>query len=174
MFEPSTKLRGWSTTDSAEYVIITADSFKTAFQELADWKTKKGVPARVVTLDSIYVEYTGTDNAEKVRNFIIEANGTWGTIWVLLGGQCDYEWGQEIVPRRNIWYRTSYVGNYPDEDTIPSDLYFSDLDGNWNADGDGTYGESSDDVDFYSDVFVGRAPVRTVSQVEIFIDKVLS
>jgi hypothetical protein len=174
MFEPSTKLRGWSKTDSAEYVIITADSFKTAFQELADWKTKKGIPARVVTLDSIYDNYTGVDNAEKVRNFIIDANSSWGTIWVLLGGQCDYEWGEEIVPRRNIWYMNSYVGRYPDEDTIPSDLYFSDLDGDWNADGDGIYGESSDEVDFYSDVFVGRAPVRTISQVETFVDKVLT
>jgi len=160
--------------DSVEYVIITVDSFATAFQELADWKTKKGVPAKVVTLDYIYANYTGADNAERVRNFLKDANSTWGTIWVLLGGQCDYEWGQEIVPRRNVWYKTSYVGYYNDEDTIPSDLYFSDLDGDWNADGDNIYGESTDEVDLYSDVFVGRAPVRTVSQVEIFVNKVLT
>jgi hypothetical protein len=174
MFEPNTKLRGWATTDSAEYVIITVDSFRAAFQELADWKTKKGIPTKVVTLDSIYDNYTGADNAERIRNFIKDANSTWGTIWVLLGGQCDYEWSQEIVPRRNVWYRRSYVGHYPDEDTIPSDLYFSDLDGDWNADGDNIYGESTDDVDFYSDVFVGRAPVRTVTQAETFVNKVLT
>jgi hypothetical protein len=160
--------------DTVEYVIITAASLKAPFQELADWKTKKGIPARVVTLDSIYANYTGVDDAEKVRNFIKDANSSWGTIWVLLGGQCDYEWGQEIVPRRNVYYITSYGGNYPDEDTIPSDLYFSDLDGNWNADGDGVFGESSDGVDLYSDVFVGRAPVLNVTQAEIFVDKVLT
>ncbi len=174
MFEPHTKLRGWATTDSAEYLIITVDSFQTAFQELANWKTKKGIPAKVVTLDSIYDNYTGADNAERIRNFIKDANSTWGTIWILLGGQCDYEWSQEIVPRRNVWYRRSYVGNYTDEDTIPSDLYFSDLDGDWNADGDNIYGESTDDVDLYSDVFVGRAPVRTVAQAETFVNKVLT
>jgi hypothetical protein len=174
VFQPSTKLRGWNAVDSAEYVIITADSFKTAFQQLADWKTKKGVPAKVVTVDSIYSEYTGRDNAEKVRNFIINANSSWGAIWILLGGQCDYEWGHEIVPRRNVWYRSTNLGNYPDEDTIPSDLYFSDLDGDWNADGDDIYGESSDEVDLYSDVFVGRAPVRTVVQAETFVEKVLT
>jgi hypothetical protein len=174
--EPSIGLSGTLALppDTVEYVIITADSFAASFQELADWKTKKGIPAKVITLDSIYANYTGVDNAEKVRNFIIDANSTWGTIWVLLGGQCDYEWGQEIVPRRNVWYRDAIVGHYPDEDTIPSDLYFSDLDGDWNADGDGIYGESTDDVDLYSDVFVGRAPVRTVSQVEIFVNKVLT
>ena len=159
--------------ETVEYVIITVDSFVSAFQELADWKTKKGIPAEVVTLDYIYSNYTGADNAERVRNFIKDANSSWGTIWVLLGGQSDYEWGQEIVPRRDVWYRTSYVGYYTDEDTIPSDLYFSDLDGDWNADGDNVYGEYADDVDLYSDVFVGRAPVRTVDQVEIFVNKVL-
>ncbi len=176
MFEPPLGLRGSLDlpADTVEYVIITTDSFKTTFQELADWKTKKGIPAKVVTLDSIYANYTGADNAERIRNFLKEANSSWGTIWVLLGGQCDYEWGQEIVPRRNVWYRTSYVGHYPDEDTIPSDLYFSDLDGDWNADGDNIYGESTDDVDLYSDVFVGRAPVRTVAQAETFVNKVLT
>jgi hypothetical protein len=176
MLEPLTGLRGSLALpyDSVEYVIITADSFAAAFQELADWKTKKGIPARVITLDSIYADYTGADNAERVRNFIKDANSSWGTIWILLGGQCDYEWEEEVVPRRNVWYKRSYVGHYPDEDTIPSDLYFSDLDGDWNADGDGIYGESSDDVDLYSDVFVGRAPVRTVTQAETFVNKVLT
>jgi len=176
MSEPSVGLSGSLAllSDTVEYVIVTTSSLKEPFQELADWKTKKGIPARVVTLDSIYANYSGVDNAEKVRNFIIDANSSWGTIWVLLGGQCDYEWGQEIVPRRNVWYVTSGGGNYNDEDTIPSDLYFSDLDGNWNADGDGVFGESTDDVDFYSDVFVGRAPVRTLAQAEIFVNKVLT
>jgi hypothetical protein len=160
--------------DTVEYVIITASTLREPFEELAKWKTKKGIPAQVVTLDYIYANYSGVDNADRVRNFIKDANSSWGTIWVLLGGQCDYEWGQEIVPRRNVWYITSYGGNYPDEDTIPSDLYFSDLDGNWNADGDGVYGESTDGVDFYSDVFVGRAPVRTLTQAEIFVNKVLT
>jgi len=173
-FGPSAKLRGWNAVDSAEYVIITVDSFKTAFQELADWKTKKGTPARVVTVDSIYNKYTGRDNAEKIRNFIKEVNSSWGTIWILLGGQCDYEWGHEIVPRRDVWYRHSGINEYPNEDTIPSDLYFSDLNGDWNADGDVIYGESSDEVDLYSDVFVGRAPVRTVTQAENFVNKVLT
>jgi hypothetical protein len=173
MSEPSIGLRGSLdlSPDTIEYVIITTDSFTTSFQELANWKTKKGIPAKVITLDYIYANYTGADNAERIRNFIIDANSSWGTIWVLLGGQCDYEWGQEIVPRRNVWYRTV---DGDETDTIPTDLYFSDLDGNWNADGDNVYGESTDDVDLYSDVFVGRAPVRTIAQAETFVNKVLT
>ena len=160
--------------DTIEYVIITSSSFASGFQPLADWKTKKGVPARIVPLDTIYANYSGADNAERVRNFVKDANSTWGTMWFLLGGQCDYENGQEVVPRRDVYYITSGVGAYPDEDSIPSDLYFSDLDGTWNADGDGTWGESTDGVDLYSDVFVGRAPARTTTHVQKFVNKTLT
>ncbi|MDI6841005.1 MAG: C25 family cysteine peptidase, partial [bacterium] len=140
-----------------------------------DWKTKKGVPAKVVTREFIYANYTGRDDAEMIRNFIIDANSTWGTIWFLLGGQCDFENGQEIIPRRDIfWMPMLGVHHYPDDDTVPSDLYFSDLDGTWNADGDNVWGEPTDGLDFYSDVFVGRAPVRNLEQVQTFVNKVLT
>ena len=95
-------------------------------------------------------------------------------IWFLLGGQCDYENDEEIIPRRDVYYWESGVGAYQDEDTIPSDLYFSDLDGSWDGNGNGIYGESSDSVDFAPDVFVGRAPVRTITNVQTFVDKVLT
>ncbi|MDI6839715.1 MAG: C25 family cysteine peptidase [bacterium] len=175
-FSPPTTLglpSGVLPFDTVEYVVITADSFVQIFEQLTDWKTKKGVQAKVVSLNFIYDNYKGTDNAEKIRNFIIDANSTWGTIWFLLGGQCDREWGQEVIPRRDVWYKRT--AEYPvDKDTIPSDLYFSDLDGTWNADGDTVWGEKEDAVDLYSDVFVGRAPVRTKTQVTTFINKVLT
>jgi len=41
----------------------------------------------------------------------------------------------DILPPR-YGYTTFFSGNY-----IPTDLYFSDLDGNWNADGDSLFGE---------------------------------
>ncbi|MCK4385744.1 MAG: hypothetical protein KAW52_05715, partial [candidate division Zixibacteria bacterium] len=65
-----------------EYVIITDDTFVSTFQPLADWKTKKGVPATIVTTDWIYANYSGYDDAEQVRNFIKDAYQNWGTIWV--------------------------------------------------------------------------------------------
>ncbi|MDI6841143.1 MAG: C25 family cysteine peptidase, partial [bacterium] len=156
--------------DTVEYVIITADSFATEFQLLAEWKTKKGVPAKVVTTNFIYANYAGRDKAEQVRNFIKDAYSSWGTMWVLLGGQCDYENGQEVVPRRDVYF--GYVV-WP-YDTIPCDLYFSDKDGDWNADSDSVWGEKNDDVDLYGDIWVGRAPVRSEAQVNTFVNKVIT
>ncbi|MCK4328560.1 tetratricopeptide repeat protein [candidate division WOR-3 bacterium] len=163
---------GFTTPDNYDYVIITIPEFSSTYQNLANWKTKKGVQAKVVTTDSIYSNYTGSDNAEKIRNFIIDANSTWGAFYFLLGGDADDESGI-LVPRRDTYIFHSDVGAYPDEDTIPTDLYFSDLDGDWDADGDGVYGELTDTVDMYSDVFVGRAAVSSDYYAGRFVNKVL-
>ena len=165
---------GGGTTGAADFVIITSSAFAPYFQPLADWKNQKGIRTRIITLDTIYANYTGSDNAEKIRNFIKDMHDNHGAMYFLLGGQCDYENGQEIVPRRNAFVMQSNAGYYTDEDTIIADLYFADLDGSWDGDGDGTYGETNDNVDMYPDVYVGRAPVRTTAQVSNFVNKVLA
>lgn len=156
-----------------EYFIITDPSFVDAFAPLKEWKTRRGVPTEIVTTSWIYGNYTGDDNPDQVRNFIKEAADS-GAVYFLLAGQCDPEHGENYVPRRDTWCMTSGVGGYNDEDTIPCDLYFSDLDRDWDNDGDGVYGEATDWVDMYSDVYVGRAPVKNTNQIENFICKVIS
>ncbi len=165
--------------DSAEYIIITCDSLVDAFEPLAHWKTKKGVYAKIVTVEDICANFSGDhtrDDASKIRNFIYEARES-GALYILLGGQCDFEHGEEIVPRRDA-FAPCGSDDYPDEDTIPCDLYYSDLTRNWDMDFDGVYGEKGiygdDAVDIYSDIFVGRAPVKNTRQVENFISKVIT
>jgi len=112
------------------YVIVTSDSMVAQFQRLADWKTQCGVPAVVRSMSFIHQNYPfGADDAERVRMFIKDAYTRWGTKWVLLGGDTD------IIPVRLA--STTFYGG----DQIASDLYYSCLDGNWNADGDSLYGE---------------------------------
>lgn len=153
--------------DDFEYVIITSTELVDDFQPLADWKTKKGVPATVVTTEWIESTFPGADLAERIRGFILEARQEWGILWVLLGGDAD------VVPARHAFAMSSEAFAHPDEDAIAADLYYADLDGDWNADGDGTYGETTDAVDLYPDVFVGRAPVEDVVQAQTFVSKVV-
>lgn len=157
----------------ARYIIITSSSFVPYFEPLAWWKTKKGVPARIVTTDYIYANYSGSNNPQKIRNFIAAQRDS-GALYILLGGQMDWEHSEEIVPRRDVWCMQSGAGYYNDEDTIPTDMYYSNLDGNWNGDGDNTYGEMNDNVDLYSDIAIGRAPVKNTTQVTNFVNKVLT
>ncbi|UCB51605.1 MAG: hypothetical protein JSV10_06305, partial [Candidatus Zixiibacteriota bacterium] len=151
-----------------EYVIITGTGFVSAFQPLADWKTQKGVPAQIVTTEWIYATYSGYDNAEKVRNFIKDAYQNWGTVWILLGGDTN------IVPDRIVWAMDCEAGMNPDENEVRCDLYFSDLDGTWDANGNHVYGEVEDSVDMYPDVFVGRASCSTFGRAQALVNKVLT
>lgn len=155
-----------------EYVIISEPPMDTVFQRLADWKTRKGVPAKVVTVSWITSNYSGHDIQEQMRNFIIDAQQDWGTIYVLLGGSGDQKTsGQNIVPARLAWYCRN--DNYW-TDSIPCDLYYSDLDGTWDYNGNYVWGELIDEVDMYADIYVGRASVYTVAMAQNFVSKVMT
>jgi hypothetical protein len=146
-----------------DYIIITDSSLASSFQPLIDWKTRKGVPAAIVTLDEIDASYTGADIQERVRNCIADYHASYGTRWVLLGGDTGF------IPERRLYVALS------DKTSIPSDLYYADLDGTWNDDADLRWGEvPADGVDMYADVYVGRAPVSTDAEAGIFVEKVLA
>jgi hypothetical protein len=148
-----------------EYVVITDATQDTVFWRLADWKTQKGVPGKVVRTDSIYASYSGYDQQEKIRNFIKDAYATWGTMYVLLGGQGDNATnGQNIIPTRYCDYES---------DAEPADIYYAGLDGTWDFNNNHTYGQLADSADMYSDVYVGRAPTYNVATAQTFVNKVL-
>lgn len=162
-----------------EYVIITNEELKNydgefSFQELADEYTALGLNSIIVTVEEIYAGVhfpaDGIDDQQKIRNFIRNAYNTWHTEYVLLGGDDD------IVPARNLYY--GYAQGYG-HISGPSDIYYSCLDGPYNGDGDDVWGEPRDgenggDVDLYAEVFVGRAPVGSNSEIYNFVKKTIA
>jgi hypothetical protein len=132
------------------YVIITKDSWASAFQPLADWKTQKGVPATIVNTSWIYNDggYSGT-NVQKIRAFVQDAYTTWGTTYVLLGGDVD------VVPCKNTTFSSV------DPDPVPNDAYYADF-----------------DSDYVCEVNVGRASVNGTGngtgRIGNFVSKVLT
>ncbi len=145
-----------------EYVIITTSTFQSIFQDLAAFKTARGVPATIVLLSDIYAEYSGGDDPEKIRAFIIDAYNGWGTAYVLLGGD------DEILPHRGF-YATAYSDV---DDDIPADLYYGALDGTWNTDGDSYWGEEGEE-DLLPEVHIGRATVDNAVEAQNFVDKTI-
>ncbi|MBD3348600.1 MAG: hypothetical protein GF400_05325 [Candidatus Eisenbacteria bacterium] len=150
-----------------EYVIVTDPGYLSSFQPLADWKSRKGVPATIVTTDWIHSNYDGADAQARIRAFIADAYSAWGSVWFLLGGDT------QVIPARRAYAMTCEAGGHALEDEIGCDLYYSDLDGTWDEDGDGVYGEVEDAIDLYPDVFVGRASARTNAHVQAFVEKTL-
>lgn len=176
-----------------EYVIITNQLMKEApgpynFQELAKWKSSKGVPSAVVTVEEIYDAYKYTyprDNQEAIRNFIRDAYMNNGLRYVLLGGDGDGEriggetW-DAVIPARLLW-AWAYEPN-PDSSWcnpllksigIPSDFYYASLEGNFDANNNGIYGEPDDRVNLHANVYVGRAPVDNHREVSNFVRKTI-
>lgn len=99
-----------------EYVIITQPDWISVFQPLADWRTKKGMPAAIVDRDWIYSEYPGDTNVDKIQAFVIDAHSTWGATFFLLGGDTD-----------SIPYHVKTIL----QEDIPNDTYYADYDGDW-------------------------------------------
>jgi len=137
-------------------LIITDTQRVPWFDQYAAWKTSKGISNLVVSTADIYSSYPGADNAEKVRNFIIAAYQAWATTttpleYVILGGD------DEVVPERSAY---GQVGDTVDAH-MPVDIYFSNLDGNWNANQNDIYGEQNDDTDLLPEVNIGRLPAQT-------------
>ncbi len=146
-----------------EYLIITDEAYQDAFEPLIAWKTRKGFMGAIRTVSWIDSHYSGYDLAEKIRNYLKIVHADSGVTWVLIGGDTD------IVPARKAYV---YAEGYTDY--APSDLYYSDLDGTWDADGDHVYGEVADSLDLFPDVYVGRAPVNSLSEAQTFVSKVLN
>ncbi|MGQ9811482.1 MAG: C25 family cysteine peptidase, partial [bacterium] len=138
-----------------------------SFRQLFDLKIAKVLSATCVTVEWIDGNYDGEDIQAKVRNFIRDAYQNWGTNWVLLGGDTN------IIPSRTVYAMDCEMGGVAGN-RIRCDLYFADLDGTWNANGVSPYGEVSDSVDMYPEVFVGRAPVENYVEAEVFVEKVIT
>jgi hypothetical protein len=170
-----------------EYVIITSEALNATpgpdnFQALRDEKISRGITATIVTTEWIYANYAGTrpdggeDNQTRIRNFIIDAYYNWGTKYVLLGGDGDGadvggESGDDIIPPR---------GFAADGDNdIAADMYYACLDGTFDYNANGIYGEPNDgpgggEVDLLAEVYVGRAPVDSEAEVQNFVSKTLA
>jgi len=158
------------------YLVITADSLKDEFQPLADWYVRKGINTRILGLGDIQSGYSGIDLQQKIRNCIRFYYGKLQTEAVLLGGR------PEIVPDRK-WNRSTSMFWLPVTLPTPTDLYYSALDSTWDLNNNQLYGDSckietpwgsfeeSKLLDYYAEVWVGRAQVSNRGEVRNFIEK---
>lgn len=149
-------------------MIIITDALRAPwFDEYVQWKASHGISTGVFLTSDIYSQYQGEDNAAKVRAFITDAYQTWAQSptpleYVILGGD------DEIVPERGCY---GQVGDTVDN-RMPVDMYFSNLDGNWNSNGNDIYGEPADNVDMIPEVHIGRFPAETYIEFDNIFRKI--
>ena len=144
-----------------DLLIITPSRFKESSQELAELKNKLGYSTLIKEVETIENEFDGVDLAEKIRNCIKFYHGHRGVRWVILLGD------EIFIPQRIAYVRLGYGEN----DFIPTDYYYADLDGDWNFDHDATFGELEDSLELRPDVLVGRIPVHTEFELLQYLEQ---
>jgi hypothetical protein len=167
----------YAATGTRQYVVITTAELSPAFKTLTAHRASSeggGYTTYIEYIDEIDAIYSGVDLAEKMRNFIRDMYTNYGTQYVVLGGDCDGSSENQVIPTRGCYAK---VGDYMDSN-IPSDLYFGCLDGSWNFDGDERWGEINDginggDIDWFSEVYVGRIPADNYTEAMNQINKII-
>jgi len=171
---PSARLlNGKDRTETYPYLILTNEDLEQKANDLAYWKTKKGLHARVITVEDIDNNYNGDDLQDKIRNCIIDYYENYSTIYV-----CIIDFRDETIGYGHLPMREVYNPTYDDlpELTMPTDNYYACLDGDWNANDNQYYGEwgqnNDDEVDFGYDVFIGRIRVDDSDELDIVNNKI--
>lgn len=144
-------------------LIITSETLQAGFNNYAEHYLSQGLACVVKTVEEINSLMTGQDSPEKIRNYIIQEYTNSGIEQVVLGGDVEH------VPFRGF-YCGVQSSEWMEAYDIPSDLYYSALDGTWDDDEDGIWGEPEED-DLLPDIAVGRMPVSDLSELDIEINK---
>ena len=143
-------------------VIVAPDSLADIYQRLADYQTRTGRSTVVRSLSTVRsLDPRSNDLAQAVRSFLRSAYLLWGTRYAILAADHD------AIPMRIVRVLL------PDTEEIPTDMYYADLDGTWDANGNGIYGEVADNLDMTPDLVVGRLSAATRAEASILVDKAL-
>ncbi len=158
--------------NSYDLLIIAPEEYVPNLQPLITHKNQYNITTKLYEFENICTEFTGRDDAEKIKYCIKYALDTWGTNYVLLVGDI-----------KKIPMRHTYASWW--EPDILSDLYYADIyDANdtfcsWDKNNNNRFGETNgghdiDGVDLYADIHIGRLACATSKEVDIVVNKIIA
>lgn len=174
-----------SGNDPFDYLIITSESQKSAYQKLADWKTRKGVRTKVVTreyLDMTFDSASSINNMPSQEELLIKRairhyKNNNDIKYVLIGGDT------EIIPSLLCYARydsIEYNVLKSFETFTPCDLYYACTDSTypgrfeWNNNvGDHAYGTVADAIDYHPQVNLSRLSTNSFADAEIQVNRII-
>jgi hypothetical protein len=167
-----------------DYLIVYGSSVKNTqlLDDFAAYKESLGYVTSVVSATQAAKESSGSDQAEKLRNYFKKLHTGQGLKFVLLVGdpfvssQRDRKATGGSVPMRYCYPFPNEHGSSRDvqEDIyrIPTDAYYADLTGDWDSDGDGYFGEFKEDrVNLVPEIYIGRIPFDDAFSIETILAK---
>ena len=155
------------TVGGYDLLVVTTQQYVDAFDNYVSFYQARGLRTQVVALETILSTMSGQDNAEKLRNYIIQEYENNGIMMVNLAGDVP------DIPYRGFYcYVTSGGGNQEDSN-IPADLYYAALDGTWNDDGNNRWGEIGED-DLLPEIGVGRMCFSNQNELNNMLHKAMT
>ena len=167
-----------------DLLIISPSEFAKNLERLASHKESFGIKTRISTLEEVYSEmyWYGRDKSEKIKYYIKTAIENWGIKYVLLVGGIKGQTNKWILPVRYSHVVPLTEQEYAEQSFI-SDLYYADI---YDSSGDFSSWDSNNDnefsvwnetfhekMDLYPDVYLGRLPCRTNSEVKTMVNKII-
>ncbi|MDZ7331358.1 MAG: C25 family cysteine peptidase [candidate division KSB1 bacterium] len=161
-----------SSNKSYDYLIVTIKDFLDDYESLVHFYAELGIKTKIMPVEEIYQLASGADEPEKIRNYIIHEVQENGIRFVLLAGDGDTSpLGQMQVPFRGLYCKVLSGNDVYEDKSIPSDLYYAALDGNWNQNGDDLWGEPGED-DLLPELAVGRICADNEAEIRAIINKI--
>jgi hypothetical protein len=145
-------------TNSADYLVITHESFTSALYPLCRLRESLGLEVKLAELPLVYSVFTSGPRTDRIKAFLHQVYDSWPrrpTYVLLVGDACqDSTTGKDLLPCR-IFPKFSYP--YASGCTTHS------LD-NWYAQLEG--------IDSIPDLIIGRLPVSTPARAESLVAKI--
>ncbi len=146
-----------------ELLVITRQQYISSFAAYIKFYEERGLRTRVAELETILNTMEGRDNPEKLRNYIIQEYEENGIMMVNLAGDVPG------IPYRGLFCHVDSGSGYDDDD-IPADLYYAALDGTWDEDNNGRWGEIGED-DLLPEIGIGRMCFSNQSELDNMMHK---
>lgn len=156
-----------SNDEKIDYLIITSSILSESFQPLADWRTTRGLRSKIITTEEIYSTFTGGTNQLKIKACLNYYYSTFGTKYVLLGGDSN------IVPSQGCY---AIVNGSTEDSTIPADIFYVCFNRtfDWDRNKNGIIGEPNDDMDLKPEMYISRFPVQNATDANTVVTKTIT
>jgi hypothetical protein len=148
-----------------DYLIITNDAFESLLEPLAEWKTQRGLVSKIITINDIHGMYPGRTLPKKIKDCITDYHNNKNTQWVLLAGDDIH------VPSQYAYCPEDFPW---DGDFVSCDTYYTDLDNDWDLNGDDLWGTNLDEFDYEAEVYVGRLTANNEIEMENLVQQILN
>ena len=150
-------------------LVITTPDLYAALNWLVLYREAQGVVVSFCDVAIALASGTGTDNAEKLRNYLQNTYAQNPFSYLLLVGDYDLVPVANVIPEPN------------GQETVATDFFYSDLSSNWDTDNDGRRGEYSTGymnedygIDFTPEVFAGRISTNNVAEVSAIASRIVA